>query len=151
VGTTSTTTQGTTGGADPRGSADVIAASARGHIGRVVAGSLIGGLAAAVFVVAVPFAAGTETVITGSVLLTFAAAWFALAMLSQRWTDQPQRWAFVPAAFMAIAGAVILAVAPTGNELGWVWPPVVMTLVVWMVVRARQPARKNVLVPSPEV
>ena len=36
-----------------------------------------------------------------SVLLTFAFAWLALAVLSQRWTDQPQRWAFVPAAFMA--------------------------------------------------
>ena len=59
-------------------------------------------------------------------------------MLSQRWTDQPQRWAFVPAAFMAIAGAVVLALAPTGNELGWVWPPVVFALAVWMIVRARR-------------
>ena len=110
----------------------------RGHIGRIVAGSLIGGLVAAVFLVAVPFAGRTEAVITGSVLLTFAAAWFALAMLSQRWTDQPQRWAFVPAAFMAVAGVVVLVLAPTGNELGWVWPPVVFALAVWMIVRARR-------------
>ena len=47
-----------------------------------------------------------EHVITGSVLLAFAAAWAMLAVLSQRWTDQPQRWAFVPAAFMALAGAL---------------------------------------------
>jgi pimeloyl-ACP methyl ester carboxylesterase len=72
------------------------------------------------------------------VLLTFAAAWFALAMLSQRRTDQPQTWSFVPAAFMAIAGAVVLVVEPTGNELGWVWPPVVFALAVWMIVRARR-------------
>ena len=39
---------------------------------------------------------------------------------------------------MAIAGAVVLAVAPTGNELGWVWPPVVLALAVWMIVRARR-------------
>ena len=123
---------------DSRGPVDSEAAPARGHIGRIVAGSLIGGLVAAIFLVAVPLAGRTEAVITGSVLLTFAASWFALATLSQRWTDQPQRWALVPAAFMAIAGVVVLVFAPTGNELGWVWPPVVMALAVWMIVRARR-------------
>jgi pimeloyl-ACP methyl ester carboxylesterase len=108
-----------------------------GHIGRIVAGALIGGLVSAVFLVAVPFAGGTEAVITGSVLLAFAAGWFALATLSQRWTDQPQHWAFVPAGFMAFAGGVVLLLAPTGNELGWIWPPAVVALAVWIVVRAR--------------
>src|SRR5690349_22757048 len=79
----------------------------KGHVGRIVAGALIGGFAVAVFVVAVPLAGATESVITGSVLLTFAAAWCALAVLSSRRTDQPQRWAFVPAAFMAVAGVKI--------------------------------------------
>ena len=76
-------------------------------------------------------------------LLVFAAAWAMLAVLSERWTDQPQRWAFVPAVVMAIAGASILVVAPTGNELGWVWPPVVAALAVWMIVRARQDLRSR--------
>jgi pimeloyl-ACP methyl ester carboxylesterase len=123
---------------DSRAPVDGEAAPARGHVGRIVAGSLIGGLVFAIFLVAVPLAGRTEAVITGSVLLTFAASWFALATLSQRWTDQPQRWALVPAAFMAIAGVVVLVVAPTGNELGWVWPPVVIALAVWMIVRARR-------------
>ncbi len=126
-----------TAGTNPSGDA-VETTPARGHIGRIVTGSLIGGLAAALFLVAVPLAGRTEAVITGWVLLTFAASWFALATLSQRWTDQPQRWALVPAAFMAIAGAAVLALAPTGNELGWMWPPVVVALVGWMVVRARR-------------
>jgi pimeloyl-ACP methyl ester carboxylesterase len=109
-----------------------------GHIGRIVAGSLLGGLLAAIFLVAVPFAGATEAVITGSVLLAFAGGWFALAFLSERRTDQPQRWAYVPAAFMAVAGVVVLVFAPTGNELGWVWPPLVFALAVWMIVRARR-------------
>ena len=138
MATTSSESHAPSAGTDSRGPVDSETAPARGHVGRIVAGSLIGGLVAAVFLVAVPFAGRTEAVITGSVLLTFAAAWFALAMLSQRWTDQPQRWAFVPAAFMAVAGAVVLVVAPTGNELGWVWPPVVFALAVWMIVRARR-------------
>ena len=86
--------------AESRSDADDAAAESaptRGHIGRIVAGSLIGGLVAAVVLVVGPFAGAQEHVITGSVLLTFAAAWAMLAVLSERWTDQPQRWAFVPA------------------------------------------------------
>jgi pimeloyl-ACP methyl ester carboxylesterase len=118
--------------------AAVEAAPTRGHIGRIVAGTIIGGLVGAVALVVGPFAGATEHVITGSVLLVFAAAWTTLAVLSERWTDQPQRWAFVPAVFMALAGASILVFAPTGNQLGWVWPPVVAALAVWMIARARR-------------
>ena len=100
MATTFTTPQGPTTDADHGTLVDVVETTpTRGHIGRIVTGSLIGGLLAAVFVVAVPLAGRTEDVITGSVLLTFASAWFALAKLSQRRTDQPQRWALVPAVF----------------------------------------------------
>jgi pimeloyl-ACP methyl ester carboxylesterase len=116
----------------------VESAPTRGHIGRIVAGSLIAGLVAAIVLVVGPLAGAPEHVITGSVLLAFAAAWAVLAVLSERWTDQRQRWAFVPAIFMAFAGGIILALAPTGNQLGWVWPPVVAALAVWMIVRARR-------------
>src|SRR5262245_42359434 len=107
-----------------------------GHVGRIVAGSMIGGLVGAIALVVGPLAGAPEHIITGRVLLVFAAAWASLAVLSERRTDQPQRWAFVPAAVMAVAGASILVFAPTGNQLGWVWPPVVAGLAVWMVVRA---------------
>src|SRR4051812_22080741 len=100
---------------------DTDAQRGKGHIGRIVAASLIGGFVAAIVLVIGPFAGAQEHLITGSVLLAFASAWTALAVLSQRWTDQPQRWAFVPAGFMAITGTFVLVVAPTGNEAGWVW------------------------------
>src|SRR3954447_16636938 len=93
----------------------VESAPTRGHIGRIVVGCLIGGLVGAVALVVGPFAGAREHVITGSVLLAFAFAWAMLAVLSERWTDQPQRWAFVPAVFMAVSGIFVLAVAPTGN------------------------------------
>jgi hypothetical protein len=123
--------------------ADVESAPTRGHIGRIVAGSVIGGLVAAIVLVVGPVAGAQEHVITGAVLLVFAAAWAMLALLSERLTDQPQRWAYVPATFMALAGAIILALAPTGNALGWVWPPVVAALAVWMIVRARRDLRSR--------
>ena len=118
--------------------AGVETAMARGHIGRIVAGSLLAGAVGAIALVVGPFAGASEHIITGSVLGAFAASWAAIAFLARRWTDQPQRWAKVPAAFMAVAGAAVLAFAPTGNQLGWVWPPVVAALAAWMIVQARR-------------
>jgi pimeloyl-ACP methyl ester carboxylesterase len=114
-----------------------------GRIGRVVAGTLISGLVAAIATVAFPLAGREEHVITGSVLVTFALAWAMLAVLSERWTNQPQRWAVAPAVFMAVTGVGILFFAPTGNQLGWVWPPAVITLTIWMIVHSRRALRSH--------
>lgn len=110
----------------------------RGHIGRIVTLTITGGLVAAVAAIAGPFAGAQEHVITGAVLLAFAASWALLALLTTRLTDQPQRWAVVPAAVFSVAAATIVVAAPTGNELGWVWPPVLLALVVWMIRSARR-------------
>ena len=110
----------------------------RGHIGRIVTFTMISGIALAVVVIAGPFAGAEEHVITGTVLLSFAASWALLAHLSRRRTDQPQTWAKVPATVMAVAGAALLVFEPTGNEAGWVWPPAVLALVVWMVIQSRR-------------
>ena len=104
--------------------------SKTGHIGRIVAGTLISGLVGAIAAVAGPFAGAREHIITGSVLVIFSIAWTMLAVLSERWTNQPQRWAIAPAVFMALTGTVILVLAPTGNQLGWIWPPMVVALTV---------------------
>jgi pimeloyl-ACP methyl ester carboxylesterase len=107
----------------------------------VVAGSLLAGFAAAVALVAGPLAGSREAVITGGLLLGFAAGWALLAVLSARFTDRPQRWATVPAAAMGITAAGLIALAPgasTLSALGWVWPPLLLVLVTWMIVRARR-------------
>ncbi|MGH9084217.1 MAG: alpha/beta fold hydrolase [Acidimicrobiales bacterium] len=119
------------------------ASAPRGHIGRIVTSTIGGGAAAAALAVTGPFAGAQEHVISGAVLAVFAAAWALLAWLSSRWTDQPQRWAKVPAAVMATAGASLLAVAPTGNEAGWVWPPALLALTVWMTVQSRRHLRSR--------
>ena len=125
--------------ADPTDvAADPVTDQHHGHIGWIVAGTVIGGLLLAIALVTIPFAGATEHVIAGSVLLGFAAAWALLALLSERWTDQPQRWAIAPAVFMGLSGLIILVLAPTGNEAGWVWPPALLALVVWMFLRARR-------------
>src|SRR6478672_5034668 len=112
----------------------------RGRIGLIVAGSLAAGLVAAVALAAAPFVPAKENVLTGAVLLGSAVGWALLALLSVRFSDQPQRWAVAPAAFFAVAG--LIALLPPGsavqNVFGWVWPPVLFGLVVWMFIRVRQ-------------
>jgi hypothetical protein len=105
--------------------------SARGGIGLIVAGSLATGLVTALVLVAAPFIQAKENVLTGMVLLAFALGWALLAILSVRFTDQPQRWAAAPAVFFTLAGLISLIGSDTVNHvLGWVWPPVLLGLVV---------------------
>jgi len=112
----------------------------RYSIGRIVVACLTAGIVVSLALVAVgPLAGAQEHAITGTVLLTFAASWALLAMLSMLWTDQPQRWAALPAGFMAVAGAGLIVFAPNGSAiqmLGWVWPPVLLTLLAVAVIRA---------------
>jgi pimeloyl-ACP methyl ester carboxylesterase len=95
-----------------------------------------------------------EPTVTGVILLAFGAGWALLAALSVRRTDQPQRWAMVPAGFMGLSGLGFLVFQPgtsTVEALGWVWPIVLPALVVWMVVQSRRSlhnwSRRVVLYP----
>jgi pimeloyl-ACP methyl ester carboxylesterase len=112
-----------------------------GPIVRVVLGSLLAGFAGAAALTLVAIPGAPEHVITGSALLAFAAGWALLAVLSTRLTSQPQRWALVPAAVMAVTGLGLITVAP-GNlgltDAGWIWPPVMSALAVWMGVQLRR-------------
>src|SRR5215475_2502025 len=119
-------------------------ATRRGHIGLIVVGSLATGLTAALLLVLVVFAGAAEPVVTGSAMLGFGLGWAMLAALSVWRTDQPQRWALVPAAYFIVTGAALLLLSPGDGALsllGWAWPPLLLALLVWMVVRARQHLR----------
>ena len=113
----------------------------RGPIVRVVLGSLLTGLAGAAALTLVAYPGAPEHVITGSALLAFAAGWAMLAVLSTRLTSQPQRWALVPAAVMAVTGLGLITFAPGNSGLtdaGWIWPPVMFALAAWMGVQLRR-------------
>ena len=116
----------------------------KGRIGLIVAASLAIGLLAALALVAAPFVPAKENVLTGVALLGFAFGWALLAVLSARSSDQPQRWAVAPAVFMALAGLVsLIGSDAVRNVFGWVWPPVLLGLVVWMFIRARRQLRSR--------
>lgn len=115
----------------------------RGHIGRVVVGSMATGLLAAVVALIGPAAGAREHVVAGFALLSFAGGWALLARWSTRGTDQPQRWAAVPAAAMAVAGAGMLAFAPTSSAAGWVWAPATIALAAFVAVQSRRHLRSR--------
>jgi pimeloyl-ACP methyl ester carboxylesterase len=111
----------------------------RGNIGWIVAGSLATGLVAAVLLAAAPFIPAEERAVTGAVLCGFALGWAMLAVLSVRFTDQPQRWAAAPALLMGLGGLLLVGFgSPVHQVLNWVWPPVMLALAVWMIVRVHR-------------
>jgi pimeloyl-ACP methyl ester carboxylesterase len=120
----------------------VAATGPRGRIGRIVAGSLATGLVAGLLLAFAPFIAASETGVTGAILCGFALGWALLAVLSVRYTDQPQRWAAVPAVFMGVGGLSLIGFGTTAqNVASWVWPPALLAVVVWSFVRARRQVR----------
>jgi len=103
------------------------------------------GLIAAAVLVAIPVIPARENVLIGVVLLGFALGWALLAVLSVQFSDQPQRWAAAPAAFMAVVGLASLSgSAAVHAVLSWVWPPVLFALVVWMIVKVRRHMRSRI-------
>jgi pimeloyl-ACP methyl ester carboxylesterase len=113
--------------------------AARSGIGLIVAASMAAGLTAAALLVAAPIVPAEEHLLTGMVLLGFALGWALLVVLSNRLSDQPQRWAAAPAAFMAVIGLALLSgSAAVQDVLSWGWPPALLVLAIWMFLRARR-------------
>jgi pimeloyl-ACP methyl ester carboxylesterase len=116
----------------------------RSHLGRVVVGSLVAGFVAAVIFPFLPVGTVDVNFSTAMVLFGWALGWALLAGLSTRFTDQPQRWAVVPAVFMSVAGALaLLASDSVVDALGWVWPLALLVLVVWVWIRAKSEMRSR--------
>lgn len=127
-------------------SADEVAAvqarARRLPIGVVVATSLAAGLLAAIILPFLPVGSVDVNFSTAMVLLGFALGWALLAGLSTRFTYEPQRWAVAPAIFMAVAAAVVLVASDSVvAALGWVWPPALVILVLWVWVHAKRGMR----------
>jgi pimeloyl-ACP methyl ester carboxylesterase len=109
------------------------------RIGRIVAGSLTTGLVAAFLLVAAPFIPVRESAMTGAVLCGFTLGWTMLAVLSVRYTDQPQRWAAIPAVLMGACGLLLIGFgSPAQQLLNWVWPPAMLAVAISLIRRVRR-------------
>ncbi|WP_159619776.1 alpha/beta fold hydrolase [Arthrobacter zhaoguopingii] len=114
------------------------------QLGGIAAGSAGTGVLAALLLAAAPFVPATEAGVTGAILVGLALGWGILAVLSVRFTDQPQIWAFAPALFLGMGGFLLLAFgSPAHEALAWVWPPALLILALWMIVKASQRLRSR--------
>ncbi|MFH8253146.1 alpha/beta fold hydrolase [Microbacterium sp. B2969] len=96
----------------------------------------------AVLLVLVPFGPATQSAVIGSVLCGFAVGWAMLALLTARFTDQPQRWAFAPAALMGLSGLLLVAFGPAVQPaVNWALPAAMLAVSIYMIVRVRQNLR----------
>lgn len=107
--------------------------SERGHIGLIVLGSIASGLVLGLVLVLAVFGGGSEAELTGGALLALGAGLMLLEAASTRFTGQPQRWALAPGAGSAVVGLAVLVLAPSDHLItlsGWVWPVLLLALVV---------------------
>ena len=107
----------------------------------VVAASLIVGFLLPIVLALGPASGGGESRMTGAALLGWGIGWALIAFLSIRFTDQPQRWALVPAGILGVTGIALIAFAPGATVmdlLAWVWPVPVLVLAVWLILRVRR-------------
>jgi pimeloyl-ACP methyl ester carboxylesterase len=122
------------------------ACAPQGPVARIIALSLATGAAVAALLTLVVFPGGTESTITGSLLVGFGVGWALMWWLTSRFTRRPLRWAAVPAAAMAIPGAALLVFTPGGSAMAtmsWVWPvpALVLAIHIWMHARRSVPRR----------
>jgi pimeloyl-ACP methyl ester carboxylesterase len=113
---------------------------------------LVTGLLAALLLAFAPFIPAQESAVTGAVLCGFALGWAMLAVLSVRFTHQPQRWAAAPALVMGAGGLLLVGFgSPVYGVVKWVWPPAMLALAIWMILRAhrqlRHPSRRWLVYP----
>ena len=107
----------------------------------VVAASLIVGFLLPIVLALGPASGGGESRMTGAALLGWGIGWALIAALSIRFTNQPQRWALVPAGILGVTGIVLIAFAPGAlvmDLLARVWPVPVLLLAVWLILHVRR-------------
>jgi pimeloyl-ACP methyl ester carboxylesterase len=106
-----------------------------------IVASTIGGALLALALLLVTAPGGSEPLVTGSVLVAFGLGWALMAYLTGRFSAQPQRWMYVPAAALAGVGLLLVVLQPGPSlmdALGWVWPVALAVLGVWMVMQLRR-------------
>jgi pimeloyl-ACP methyl ester carboxylesterase len=115
--------------------------SQSGRIGLIVLGSIVAGLVLGLVLVLGVFGGSEEAKITGAALISLGAGMLMLFLLAGRRTDQPQPWALAPAIALGALGFALLIITPGDRLLGWmgwIWPTLLVLLVVWSVRGARR-------------
>lgn len=114
--------------------------SARSPMLAILASLAAGAVLAVAFLLG-PASGASEPVITGSVLFAFGLGWGLMALLSTRYSSQPQSWMVVPAVSLGIIGLGLIVFQPgpaAMDLLSWSWPPALAVLAAWMFMEVRR-------------
>lgn len=114
--------------------------SARSPMLAILASLAAGAVLAVAFLLG-PASGASEPVITGSVLFAFGLGWGLMALLSTRYSSQPQSWMVVPAVSLGIIGLGLIVFQPgpaAMDLLSWIWPPALAVLAAWMFMEVRR-------------
>jgi len=106
-----------------------------------ILGSLGTGAVLAIAFLLGPASGGSEPLVSGSVLLAFGLGWGLMAVLSTRFSAQPQGWTVTPSAFLGLIGLGLIAIQPDPaamDLLSWIWPPALAALTIWMIMQVRR-------------
>jgi pimeloyl-ACP methyl ester carboxylesterase len=107
----------------------------------VVIASLVVGFLLPIVLAVGPASGGGESRMTGAALLGWGIGWALITLLSTRFTDQPERWALIPAGILGVTGIALIAFAPGAavmDQLAWVWPVPILVLAIWLILRVRR-------------
>jgi hypothetical protein len=118
-----------------------------------VAGSLATGRVAALLLAGAPFVPAQERAVTGAVRCGFALGWAMLAVLSVRFTEQPQRWRWLLPWLWGGRPAPGWGWRPGGPGAQLGLAPALLALAVWMLVRVHRqlPSRLGRWPPYPVI
>jgi pimeloyl-ACP methyl ester carboxylesterase len=126
-----------------------------GHLGFIVLASIATGLGSGIVLDLLVFAGSRESVITGMALLSLGLGFAMLATVSSWRTSQAQSWAARPAALFGGGGLALALTGPSTHTvglLGWVWPPLLLAIVVSIARAARRSlqnwSRRTLLYPA---
>jgi pimeloyl-ACP methyl ester carboxylesterase len=109
-----------------------------------IVGSFAVGAILAVALPLGPASGGSEPLVTGSVLMAFGLGWGLMAVLTSRFSAQPQTWMAVPAVFLGSIGIGLIVFQPSPavmDLLSWVWPLALAILAIWMIFQVRRQMR----------
>ncbi|WP_406829897.1 alpha/beta hydrolase [Pedococcus sp. KACC 23699] len=112
-----------------------------GPFGRITLAAMGMGAVAAAVTTFVLLPSASEARVVGAALIAFSAGWALLAWLTSRYTNRPQTWAYLPAAGMALGGALMTIAnpgEPAMSRLPWAWAPALVAVGLWTGWRTRR-------------
>jgi hypothetical protein len=104
--------------------------------GLLIPGGILGGIAVGINLMSV-YDGDAEA---GVFLLSFAGGWGLITLLSAIFTDEPQWWALIPGAVMALIGAALFFGGFALTLLGYLekgWPLILIAIGVFILLKRR--------------